>query len=76
MKARKVQIELLNQIRNSTSLETNIKIGLEMADYDNWDNGEYKGNKELINRQVDIVLSNIERWVEKNYINPIREPNE
>jgi hypothetical protein len=47
-----------------------------MADYDNWDNGDYNGDRDLINRQVDIVLSNIEEWVKNNYINPIRKKDE
>ena len=71
--ARKVTLKNLKEIRDSTSLETSIRIGISMADYDNWDNGDYNGDRDLINRQVDIVLSNIEEWVKNNYINPIRK---
>ena len=76
MGPRKLTLENLKEIRNNTSLETGIRIGLTMADYDNWDNGDYNGDRDLINRQVDIVLSNIEEWVKNNYINPIRKKNE
>jgi hypothetical protein len=74
--ARKVTLKNLKGIRDSTSLETSIRIGISMADYDNWDNGDYNGDRDLINRQVDIVLSNIEEWVKNNYINPIRKKDE
>jgi hypothetical protein len=74
--ARKFKLDNLKEIRNNTSLETGIRIGIQMADYDNWDNGDYNGDSDLINRQVDIVLSNIEEWVKNNYINPIRKKNE
>ena len=76
MEARKVTLKNLKGIRDSTSLETSIRIGISMADYDNWDNGDYNGDSDLINRQVDIVLSNIEEWVKNNYINPIRKKDE
>lgn len=76
MEARKFKLDNLKEIRNNTSLETGIRIGLTMADYDNWDNGDYNGDRDLINRQVDIVLSNIEEWVKNNYVNPIRKKNE
>ncbi len=76
MKPRKLTLENLKEIRDSTSLETGMRIGLTMADYDNWDNGDYNGDRELINRQVDIVLSNIEEWVKNNYINPIRKKDD
>ena len=76
MEARQVTLNNWKGIRDSTSLETSIRIGISMADYDNWDNGDYNGDSDLINRQVDIVLSNIEEWVKNNYINPIRKKDE
>ena len=77
MKARKVSLgEHIKEISDRTSLETKVRIGIQMADFDNWDNGDYNGDPELIKRQVDSVLSTIERWVEDNYVNPIRKENE
>lgn len=77
MKARKVSLgEHIQEISDRTSLETKIRIGITMADYDNWDNGDYNGDRELIQRQVETVLSTIERWVKNNHINPIRKINE
>jgi hypothetical protein len=77
MKARKVSLgEHIKEISNRTSLEVKVEIGIQMADYDNWDNGSYNGDPELIKRQVDSVISTIERWVEDNYVNPIRKENE
>ena len=77
MEARKVSLgEHIKEISDRTSLETKIRIGITMADYDNWNNGDYLGDRELIQRQVDSILQNIEKWVEDNYINPIRKSNE
>jgi len=77
MEARKVSLgEHIKEIRDRTSLETQVRIGITMADFDNWDNGDYNGDRELIKRQVDTVISTIERWVENNYINPIRKKDE
>lgn len=64
------------EIMDRTSLETQVRIGITMADFDNWDNGDYKGDRELIQRQVDTVISTIERWVMNNHINPIRKSQE
>ena len=77
MEARKVSLgEHIKEISDRTSLETKVRIGIQMADFDNWDNGDYNGNRELIKRQVDTVLSTIEKWVEEDYINPIRQIDE
>jgi hypothetical protein len=68
-----MNLNKIQEILDSTSLETSIMVSLTMADYDNWDNGTYKGNKKLIKEQVEGVLRIIEEWQSKNYINPIRE---
>jgi hypothetical protein len=77
MEVRKVSLgEHIKEISDRTSLETKVRIGIQMADYDNWDNGSYNGDPELIKRQVETVLSTIEKWVREDYINPIRKENE
>lgn len=68
-----MNLENINKILDSTSLETSITISITMADYENWENGTYKGDKELIKKQVEGVLRIIEEWQSKNYINPIRD---
>ena len=77
MEVRKVSLgEHIKEISDRTSLETKVRIGIQMADFDNWDNGDYKGNPELIKRQVETVLRTIEKWVEDDYINVIRKKDE
>lgn len=74
--ARKVKLKHYDDIKNSTALETHVKISLMMADFDHWDNGDYKGDRELIKRQTESVIMGIEEWVKSNYVNPIRIKNE
>lgn len=64
--------DVITKIRNRTSLEIMFKIGLMMADYNSWENGEYLGDMELIKDQVEICLRDVEEWKENKFINPIR----
>lgn len=68
-----MNLNKIQEILDSTPLETSIMVSLTMTDYDNWDNGTYNGNKKLIEEQVEGVLRIIEEWKSKDYINPIRE---
>lgn len=63
---------LIEKILAETSLETSLRISFAMLDYENWKNGEYLGDEELINNQVESALHIIEAWVEKGQTNPIR----
>ena len=63
---------LLEKILNETSLETALRISFAMLDYENWEDGNYSGDEELIKSQVESALHIIETWVEKGQINPIR----
>jgi hypothetical protein len=63
---------LLEKILAETSLETSLRISFAMSDYENWEDGKYLGDEELINNQVESALHIIEAWVEKGQTNPIR----
>jgi hypothetical protein len=63
---------LLEKILNETSLETALRISFAMLDYENWEDGSYSGDEELIKSQVESALHIIETWVEKGQTNPIR----
>ena len=63
---------LLEKILYETSLETSLRISFAMSDYENWEDGKYLGDEELINNQVESALHIIEAWVEKGQTNPIR----
>jgi hypothetical protein len=68
-----MKLDNIQKLLDETPLEIRIRITLQMADYDNWDNGTYHGDPELINRQLDAILSHIENWVEKGMISTIRK---
>lgn len=44
-------------------LSKRLLVPLMMADYDNWDNGEYKGDMDKIKAQIDIICSTVDKWV-------------
>ena len=47
------------------SIESSIKTFLIMNDYDNWENGEYKGDIESINNQTKTIIRIIERGLKR-----------
>ena len=55
----------LEEIRRRISLETCLRVRLQMDDYDNWDNGEYFGDMDKINKNIGIILDEVERWCDK-----------
>lgn len=71
--ARKVKLNKFGEMMKTMPLESQLRIGLSMADYDNWHDGEYEGDGELIERQLNSVINTIERWKENNFSNPIRK---
>lgn len=44
-------------------LSKRLLIPLMMVDYDNWDNGEYKGDLVLIEKQIEVICSTVDKWV-------------
>jgi hypothetical protein len=66
------QSNIIEKILDQTSLETALRISFAMLDYENWEDGEYSGDEELIKSQVESALHIIETWVEKGQTNPIR----
>lgn len=66
------QSNIIGKILDETSLETSLRISFAMSDYENWEDGKYLGDEELINNQVESALHIIEAWVEKGQTNPIR----
>lgn len=66
------QSNIIEKILDQTSLETALRISFAMADYENWEDGSYTGDEELIKIQVESALHLIETWVEGGQKNPIR----
>jgi hypothetical protein len=66
------QSNIIDKILDQTSLETALRISFAMADYENWEDGSYTGDEELIKSQVESALHLIETWVEGGQKNPIR----
>lgn len=67
-----IQSNIIGKILDQTSLETALRISFAMADYENWEDGSYTGDEELIKSQVESALHLIESWVEGGQKNPIR----
>ena len=67
----KSKSEWFDKLLKEITLKQQIKLDLMMQDYDNWKNGEYLGNVELINKQVNSIIETIKEWKENNFINPI-----
>lgn len=51
--------KIVESILKKTSLETRLKVYLQMNDYINWNNGEYSGN---INEELESLLKYVEEW--------------
>jgi hypothetical protein len=66
------QSNIIEKILDQTSLETALRISFAMVDYENWEDGNYSGDEELIKSQVESALHIIETWVEKGQTNTIR----
>jgi hypothetical protein len=66
-KAKEYFSDIIEEIKSRTSLETILRVHLEMKDYIHWNNGEYSGN---INEELEYLLKRIEEW--QNYGAPLR----
>jgi hypothetical protein len=51
---------VIEKLLRETSLETRLRIRLEMGDYDNWDNGTYRGDQ---SETVKMLLEEVERYI-------------
>tara|TARA_R110000868_G_scaffold62944_7_gene189908 strand:- start:1140 stop:1349 length:210 start_codon:yes stop_codon:yes gene_type:complete len=51
---------VIKKLLRETSLETRFKVYLEMMDYENWDNGTYKGDQSEI---VNTLLEDVEEYL-------------
>ena len=58
----KMDSKVLKEIKSNITLESTIRLNLMMNDYENWEDGFYKGNEELINNQTESILRTVERW--------------
>jgi hypothetical protein len=54
------QSNIIEKILDQTSLETALRISFAMVDYENWEDGNYSGDEELIKSQVESALHIIE----------------
>lgn len=59
-----ITISNFDKILKSTPLKTRLWVVLQMDDYENWDNGDYKGNVEELKRKVELIKKEVEDWVE------------
>lgn len=55
----------IEEIRNRTSLKTRLSVYLTMADYENWDNGEYLGDENKIREEVNYLIDLFEDWTKR-----------
>jgi hypothetical protein len=51
-----MNLSKFNQVLKETPLETRLFIYLQMDDYDNWSNGEYKGDNVKIKEKVTHII--------------------
>ena len=51
--------EIIERLRNNITLETRLKVHLQMSDYAHRNDGEYSGN---INEELEYLLDVIEEW--------------
>lgn len=63
MKNDKIISEFLEEFDNM-SLEERIKLSLTMGDYNNWEDGIYKGDWNTINRQTSMIIQDVSDWME------------
>lgn len=53
----------LEKILKETPLDIRLRVSMMMDDYENWDNGVYKGNKELIEKQIQSIIRQVKEWI-------------
>jgi len=62
-KAKKYTSPLIQKILKSIPLKTRVFTILQMEDYDNWENGEYKGNNKRLIKLTKWILEDVFQWI-------------
>ena len=60
----KKKIPILEKIRKETPLKTRLFISLQMEDYDNWENGDYNGDRKRLLKLTSDILKEVFEWVD------------
>lgn len=55
---------LMESIRKKIPLKTMIFTNLQLSDYENWSNGEYKGDNEIIIKTATSIMQDVFQWIE------------
>lgn len=58
-----IEIPNFKRILKETPLETRLFVYLQMDDYDNWDNGSYKGDNQKIKEKVTHIIGIMESFL-------------
>ena len=64
---------IIESLLAEISLEETIKTGLMMSDYENWSEGEYKGDRKMIDDQTECVVRILEVWEKEGFKRSIRK---
>ena len=54
--------EIFDNLLKQTDLYTRVRISLQMDDLQNWKDGEYLGDPELIERQTKAICKLVDEW--------------
>jgi hypothetical protein len=57
LKTPKYKSKVVERLRKKIPLETKIRVALEMNDYDNWENGTFKGNKKELTKIIMDIFN-------------------
>jgi hypothetical protein len=58
LKTPEYKSKVVERLRKKIPLETKIRVALEMNDYDNWENGTYKGSKTRLTKIIMDIFKN------------------
>jgi hypothetical protein len=58
--------KIFREIERTNPLRLKIEVFLMMDDIKNWDNGEYKGDKEKILQQTDYIIKMVKKHIQHN----------
>jgi hypothetical protein len=53
----------LDELLKSIPLETRVRISLQMSDITKWDNGDWVGDRELLEKQVSAIMQDVKEWI-------------
>ena len=63
--------EIFDKLVKQTDLYTRVRVSLQMDDLQNWKDGEYLGDLQLIERQTKAICRLVKEWQEDGA--PIRK---